>query len=133
MNSTEALTLEGQEKMLAVMKDRGSNKIVVVGSGHSAYSVIWMLLNSFDNGCCYTGTTAENTTCSSKQDGQNPGEEEPVFVAGTFGRADITCVYKPAQFSPISEGTQLLYEAIKRHNEPRVCQVSRRTPTQLQW
>ena len=46
---------------------------------------------------------------------------------------DDLCVYKPAQFSPISEGTQLLYEAIKRHNEPRVCQVSRRTPTQLQW
>ena len=53
MNSTVALTLEGQEIMLSAMKARGGNKIVVVDSDHSAYSVIGMLLNSFDNGCWY--------------------------------------------------------------------------------
>ena len=130
MRSRDALTSEGSEKMLHAMKANGSNKVVIVGSGHSAYSVIWMLLNSFANGTCYTGSTRGNSTdedTSPVHKAQCEGKQQPAFVPGTFGPDDITCVYKQVQFSPISEGTQLLYEAIKRHEEPRVRRVSAST------
>lgn len=123
LRSRDALTSEGREKMLQAMKANGSNKIVVVGSGHSAYSVIWMLLNSFANGKCYTGSTRDSSSegaSSSVPKSQCEGKEQPAFFPGTFEKDDITCVYKQVQFSPISEGTQLLYEAIKRHEEHRV-------------